>query len=295
VLARGQIVTPQDVSGLGRYVFVVAVPVLLFNSMAKLALPAMIDWTYLLAYYLAAYLVYGLAMFIGRTWFAQTPREQGVFGLAAAYSNLLLVGLPIISAAFGPQGLVPALLIVATNDFAMALTISVLAEASTLTRRAVLAQVGRLGAAFIRNPIIVGLLLGLLINRLGLQLPGPLADTADLIARSALPCALFMLGAVLSQQRLADFSAPAWTTLGLKLLLQPALVALLLWLIFPVSRGWAAVAVVMAGMPTAVNVSIFAKKYEAYVAPVAAATLLTSLLVMVSAPLLLVFLRQPGP
>jgi malonate transporter len=279
------------VGGLARYVVVVAVPILLFDSMAKLQLPATINWSFLLAYYLAAFLIYGLAMLIGRLWFAQSLREQGVFGLAASYSNLLLVGLPIVSGALGQQSLAPALLIVATNDFLMTLTVSLVAEAGTLSGRAVLVELGRLVARFIRNPIMLGLLAGLLVNRLGIQLPGMVADTTGLIARSALPCALFMLGAVLSQQRLADFSAPAWTTLGLKLLLQPALVALLLWLVFPVSRAWAAVAILMAGMPTAVNVSIFAKKYEACVAPVAAATLLTSLLVVVSSPLLLVIVR----
>ena len=78
---------------------------------------------------------------------------------------------------------------------------------------------------------------------------------------------------------------------GLKLLLQPALVAVILWLFFPTSRAWAAVALLMAGMPTAINVTAFAKKYEACVAPVAAATLLSSLLVIVSSPVLLVVLR----
>src|SRR5688572_2163005 len=100
VLARVGVLRPPEVAGLAPYVFNIAVPVLLFDSLAGLEFPAEINWGYLLAYYAAAFAVFGLGMLVSRWRFRHSVPEQGVFGMAAAYSNTLLIGLPVVVGAF---------------------------------------------------------------------------------------------------------------------------------------------------------------------------------------------------
>src|SRR5687767_10813094 len=80
LLARLGVLRPPDVTGLATYVFNIAAPVLLFHSLARLEIPAEINWGYLLAYYLAAFAVYGLGMLVSRWRFRHSRPEQGVFG-----------------------------------------------------------------------------------------------------------------------------------------------------------------------------------------------------------------------
>jgi predicted permease len=289
-LARSRLFGGADIAGLSRYVFDVGVPALLFDALANLDLPAVIDWRYLLAYYAAAFTIYAIGMLVSRLGFAHSLPEQGVFGMAASYSNTLLVGLPVALGAFGQAALLPMLLIIALHSGLLSLTVTVIAEAASgrgARRRAVVSMVAR---RMIANPITLGVVIGLAFNWLGWSLPGPLAEVVSLLAQSVMPCALFSLGASLTQYRLANYSLEAWVLVGLKLCLHPLLAWLVLSRVFHIQGLWAAVAVITAGSPIGVNVSVFAQKYQAGIAPVAAATLLSSVLGVVSLSVLLVLL-----
>lgn len=279
---------PQDIAGISRYVFNLAIPVLLFDAMATLDLPPQIEWPFLLCYYLAALAVFALGNRIGRVQFGYGRAAQGVFGLGASYSNMVLVGLPIISAGMGDAALLPMFLLISVQSATMFTAVTAVAEsgadAAKRRRDLILLPLQKLA----RNPILGGLLLGLLFNRLALPLPNPIADTIQLIRASALPCALFVMGASLSQYRLAGQFKPAWTLVGLKMGVQPLLVWLLGAYVFRLSAPWLPVAVMAAALPTGVNASIFAHKYDACIAPVTTATLISTLLAVVSLSLLLV-------
>jgi predicted permease len=279
---------PAAVDGLSRYVYYVAVPALLFYSLATLELPAQINWAFLLAYYLAAFTIYAVGMAISRWGFRHSLREQGVFGMGGSYSNTVIVGLPVVLGALGESALLPLLLIIALHSGLMSLAVATVAEADpgpgraaahSRRRMTVLAAVARRVAT---NPITLGLAAGLVVNWLGLSLPAPVAKVTDVLGQSVLPCALFVLGATLRQYRLARYSTEAWTLVGLKLVAHPLLAWLTAWYVFRLSGVWAAVAVVTAGLPIGVNVSVFANRYEACVPTVAAATLLSTVLAVVS-------------
>jgi predicted permease len=130
---------------------------------------------------------------------------------------------------------------------------------------------------------------GLVFNRLGLTLPEVAARTTQLVGQSVLPCALIMLGASLTQYRLSKYTQEAWVIVVLKLLVQPALLALLLIYVFPVSPLWLAVAILTAGLPTGITVTTFAYRYQACIPSVAAATLLSTVLAVGTLTVMLYF------
>jgi predicted permease len=290
LLARLGVLRPADVAGLSTYVFNIAAPVLLFNSLATEDFQAAFNWGYLLAYYLAAFAVFGLGMLIGRWRFGHSLPEQGMFGMAAAYSNTLLVGLPIIVAAFGDEALLPLLLIIAPHAALLSLAVVVIAEAGAGDGRRRWAAARATARKLLLNPILLGVALGLLANRLGIALPEVVARTTGLVGQSLLPCALVMLGASLAQYRLSRYTREAGVLVALKLLVQPALAALLLTYVFPVSPLWRAVAVITAGLPTGITVTTFAYRYQACIASVAAATLLSTLLAVATLAVMLAVL-----
>ncbi|MBK8905813.1 MAG: AEC family transporter [Anaerolineaceae bacterium] len=65
---RGGVLKARDVAGLSRFVFNIALPVLLFQSLATVSLPERLDWHFLLAYYLVVLVIYGLGMVLSRRW-----------------------------------------------------------------------------------------------------------------------------------------------------------------------------------------------------------------------------------
>ena len=280
LLAYFEFFKQEEIAGIARFVFTVAIPLMLFNSMANITLPETIEWGFLLSYYLAAFLIYGLGIFLGRTQFSYGLTEQGVFGLGCAYSNSVLIGIPVTISAFGDEGQLPLFLLISIHSALMFFTVTLIAETGGAGESNYLNIAWLSLKKIIANPIVLGLMLGLLTNWLALALPEAIDNTIAWIARAALPCALFVLGASLSRYQLAGQFTQAGTIITLKMLLHPLLVAFFAFYIFQVQYVWGAVAVLIAAMPIGINSYVFAEKYQASVAPLATAILLSTMFAM---------------
>ena len=88
---------------------------------------------------------------------------------------------------------------------------------------------------------------------------------------------LFMVGKKLSEGR-----AETLAMTGTKLLLHPALTALLLIFVFPTDPTWMKVAILMAALPTGTGSFVLAQAYGVYVLRTSSATLATTVLSVVT-------------
>ena len=84
-----------------------------------------------------------------------------------------------------------------------------------------------------------------------------------MLGASAVPCALFALGASLAGYPLTGDVPPALFLVTLKLLVQPALVWILAVPVLGLEGIWVPVAVTMAAMPSGINVYLFGTRYDA--------------------------------
>lgn len=281
------VVSARDITGISKFVFNIAIPVLLFNSLAQVELPDQFNWQFLLSYYAVVVLIYALGIWLSSRWFAHSPQEQGIFGLGAAYSNTILVGLPVISTGLGDAALLPLFMLISIHSAVLFFMVMVLMERGNGAHR----SPGQIAVQTVknltRNPIILGLAVGLLVNLLAIPIPALIEEPLSLLGRASLPCALFALGASLNSYKIAGHLAEAWTMIGLKMALQPLLVWVLAFLVFHLDPLWVAVAVMTAGMPVGVNAYIFAEKYQVGMATLSTAVLLSTVLTVVSQSVLL--------
>ncbi|MCB9077556.1 MAG: AEC family transporter [Anaerolineaceae bacterium] len=289
VTAYRGVLDERDIKGISRFVFTIIIPMLLFKSLAHIELPPQIQWQFLLSYYGVVLFIYGLAVWTSKRWFVHSPQEQGIFGLGSTYSNMILVGLPVISAGLGDQALLPLFMLVSIHSALLFFIVMLLLERANgggeqRSPRQIALQTAR---NLMRNPIIIGLVLGLGFNWLAIPIPALIDDTLDIISRATLPCALFVLGASLNAYKITGHLTEAWTMIGLKMVLQPLLVWVLAFLVFHIDPLWGVVAVMAAGMPIGVNAYLFAVEYQAGVATLSTAILLSTLLAVVSQSVLL--------
>ena len=126
--AYAGILKERDVDGLSRFVFNIALPVLLFNSLAHVVLPKEFNWQFLFSYYLVVLIIFGLGMLLSKKWFASSVQEQGIFSLGSSFSNLMLVGLPIISAGLGEEALLPLFMLVSVHSATLFLITTIVVE-----------------------------------------------------------------------------------------------------------------------------------------------------------------------
>lgn len=279
--------------GLVAFVFNFAIPFLLFRSLAQTELPTDMRWGFLVAFYGGSFVTYGLGMALGRWVFHRRLDGQAIFGMSAGFSNTVLLGLPILLTAYGPEASLPTFLIIAFHGPTLMPLTTALIQMGKGGRVSPGEQARVVLLELVRNPIIMGILAGLAANFVGLSLPGPIDRVVELLGAAAVPCALFSLGASLGTYPLTGDVAPALCILPLKLVLHPLLVWILAVPVLGLTGIWVPVAVTMAAMPSGVNAYLFGAHYDA--APgVAARTLLLGTVASVGTISLVLFLFTRG-
>jgi predicted permease len=284
-----RVLDEDGVKGLVSFVFNFAIPILLFRSLAQTELPPDIQWAFLISYFGGALLVFGGGLLLGGLLFHRTLADRAIFGMGAGFSNTVLIGIPVLFTAYGPEATLPTLLIIAFHGpLLMSLTAGLI-QVGREDGGALGGQARAIGLDLIRNPIIVGILLGLLANLGGIGLPGFIDGVAEMMGSAAVPCALFALGGSLACYPMTGDVPPALALSVLKLVVHPALVWLLGVFVFGLEGIWVQVAVTMAAMPSGINVYLFGARYDA--APgVAARTVLVTNVISVATLSFVLFL-----
>ncbi|KAA2234651.1 AEC family transporter [Salinarimonas soli] len=273
VAVRTRLVSERAGEGLSEFVYTLAVPCLIFRTLARAEVPAVQPWGYWIAYFAGVAVVWALAMLVAGRLFGLAPAERVLAGFSAGQSNTVLVGVPIILRAYGEEGAVPLFLLIAVHLPIMVAAASLLIEG----RDASLIGIVR---RLLVNPIIVAILLGSAARPLGAFIPEPAWRIAELIGSAAVPCALFAMGAALHRYGLtAGLPLPTIVS-GLKLVLHPLIVYWLATRVFTMPPAWTGVAVLFAACPTGVNAYLLAERYRQGVALTSSAVSLSTMLAM---------------
>ena len=257
--------------GLSDFVFVLAVPCLLFTTLAKAEIPAAQPWGYWIAYFSALAVVWALAMLIAKRFFRRRGPELVVSGFAAAQSNTVFVGVPMILKAYGAAGAVPLGLLLAVHLPVTMTVATLLAEGRSTSPLMLLKRL-------FGHPIIIGILLGSAARPFVQMIPQPLWTIVDLLAAAAVPCALISLGIAMRRYGLASGLRLPAVLSALKLLLHPLLVYVLAVHVFSMPPHWSGVAVLFAACPCGINAYLFAERYKQGVADASSAITLSTLI-----------------
>ena len=186
---------------LSEFVFVVAIPLLVFRIMATADLGSISAWRLWLAFFAAFVVSWMAGTMMTRRLFGRDARAGLVAGLAAGYGNTTLIGIPLALAAFGADGSVPMALIIAVQ-LPMMMTAVGLLMVRAEQQDGVLESAGSRSGSVLRsiaenlvgNPIVLGLAAGLAWRLSGLPLSGLPADVVNRLADVAATLALFAMG-----------------------------------------------------------------------------------------------------
>ncbi len=174
-----------------------AIPCLLFNALSSIDLDKGFDLPLLFSFYTGAASGFVLGLVLGRLLIGRPWPDAVAIGFCCMFSNSVLLGLPITELAYGVDALAGNYAIVALHApfcyFVGVTAMEIVRGAGKSPLHAAL----HVCEAMFNNALIVGAVLGLLVNVFEIGVPGVLSDAIDLLSRAALPAALFGLGGVL--------------------------------------------------------------------------------------------------
>jgi predicted permease len=240
----------------------VALPFLLFRTMLTSDFGGLAPWSLWIAYFTAAAVSWALGQLIAYHVLGRDGRGSIIAGVAASFSNLVLLGLPFMLAMFGQPGVSVLSLIVAVHlPTMLAVSIVMFAAAGGEGAPRGWAAVREFAVTLATNAMIVGIVAGLLWRLSGIAMPALPMRLVDTFAGVAGPLALFAMGMGLGRFPLRANLGQAAIMAALKLVFMPG-IALGMALLLGLPPLAAKVLVVAAGLPTGVNPYLFAVRFR---------------------------------
>lgn len=288
---RWRILGGEASAALTAFVSYFALPVLFFGTLARTPVHAVLDLKLMEGFSIVVVASFLVGMV--STWLAVRGglARMSLQGIASSWGNVGYMGVPICLAAFGEAGLPPAMLaVIVTSIISMVFGVMLIELEVAAGQGPILTF---FGAAWnvARNPLPLSIAAGLAYSGLVLPLPTPVEKWIDLLGAAAAPCALFAIGLFLSDKSVKSGLAEAGLATLIKLLLQPALAAVVLPYFLDLKSVAGQAALIMAALPTAANAFVLAKQFDVQVEQNTASVLLSTAFSVVTVSALLVWLR----
>lgn len=221
----------QEATALNRIAFLVLQPALIYPLIIGLDFGAF-DFAAIGVYFLCEILTFALSYLVARRVFGREHLESWLLAMAVIFVNSLLYIWPVSFLIYGETAALPITGIVAL-DATLWFSFFIVSMELMAGDRTQGGAVGRIT----RNPILIAIALGLVVNLSGLATPEPLLTAFHFSGAAAAPLTLFALGVILSGHALMPSPVVAGIA-ALKLLVFPLAVVGALSLMLP-DNAWA--------------------------------------------------------
>ncbi len=272
-------IAKSSLTDMNNLVFYVAIPCLLFNSVATNDTVIKGLTNLFLTYYIAVSFIYIFSFAIGRHFFKLTVKESAVMAMASTFSNNLMVAFPILQFTWGEEATVRLFALLTIHaTFLWGITLILIEIGNQNAQSRWHKSLKAIFLNLMKNPILVALTLASLWKLSHIPVPNFLANFTYFTGKMAAPLTLFILGVRLSSLSLNENKREPSFIVAMKCLVFPILVWSLGRYVFKLDDISVYVTTIMAAASVGVNPYILAQQYHIYERRVASAFLLSVLL-----------------
>jgi malonate transporter and related proteins len=263
--------------GLVHFAYNVAMPALLFVTIAQEPARNLLEWRFLMAFGGGSVLCFALVFLAARVASGRDLASSTIHGMMAAMTNTGFVALPILHSIYGQPAVLPAAIATVFVAAVMFPATVILLESAGRGAHGPSTGTAVLVKQTVLNPMLLSTLIGLAWAIAGWSIPPPIAAYLNIFAAALTPCALFAIGLSLSIEGLRANLSASIALAAVKLVIMP-LVVYGLCVATGLNPLYTIAAVVCAAVPTAKTVYILAGEYKVEEPLVAATVSLTTLL-----------------
>lgn len=255
LLKRLGVINDEFANVANKYVFKLALPVLLFKDIATTSIMKNMNIRFVCFCFFGTIIMFTITWIFG-LFYCKDKTMLGSFVQSAARGSAAVLGVAFVENICGNSGMAPLMIVSAVPLFNV---ISVIVL--TFGGKNVESKSSGIKTAFInvlKNPIIIGILLGIPFSLLNIEIPTIPLRTINYIAQTATPVALIAIGAGFDTRSSLTRLKPSLVATFIKLIVLPALMLPVAILMGFDSSELIAI-LIMAGAPSTVSGFIMAK------------------------------------
>lgn len=290
VLHQTGLLTEEFCSVANKYVFQIALPVLLFKDISAMDLRSDFNFTFVL-YCMIVTTVMFLGIWALAALFMPDKDLVGAFSQAAARSSAAVLGIAFVENIYNDAGMTPMMIVAAVPLFNIYSVVILTFSAKHRTKGSGAIRKACINVA--KNPIILGILAGIPFSLWNIPIPTIPLKTITSISATATPIALLVVGAGFEGKKALAKRKPTAIAAAIKLVVLPALfLPIAAWCGFTGPEMLAIL--IMVGSPTTVSCYIMAKNMDNDGELSSSIIVVTTLLSSVTLTLWIFLLRSMG-
>ncbi len=295
-------ISAGSVKDLSNLVFLILIPALLFRTMGAVHLEKL-DLKPVGVYFLTVGIIFtGVLLWQGLS------RRGTVVALASIFSNTIMIGVPLVSLAYGEAALVYLFTLISLHALVLLTIATVVLEFAVVHERTQHAKtesgqrthdrdtatsIAKNVVLAMRNAIIhpvpLPIIAGLLFAQTGWTIPAVVDRPLQLLGSAFGPLALVLVGVTLAHTQVGAHIKGAFAISIVKNALHPALMATMGWA-FGLSGMPLTVMIVAASLPVGANVFLFSQRYHVAQELITASVAITTAVALVSVTLVMTWL-----
>lgn len=261
IIKKLNVVDEQFVDKANKYVFNLALPMMLFKDIAEADVRSDFNITFVLYCMLVTTICF-LVIWILTEVFMKDNTMKGSFIQGSCRSSAAILGLAFIQNMYSDTGMAP-LMIVSAVPLYNIFSVIVLTFKSNNSEKSSSAKenIKKASINILKNPIIIGIFLGLPFSILQIKFPVVIEKTITSVASTATPIALIVIGAGFEGRNAIKKMKPTLVGSTIKLVLQAAIfLPVAIWMGF---RNQELMAIlIMLASPSTVSCYIMAKNMD---------------------------------
>ncbi|MCM1459716.1 MAG: AEC family transporter [Bacteroides sp.] len=259
ILKRIHFLTEEFATIANKYVFVVALPAMLFQDIAFSDISKNMNLKFFLFCFITTITMFLFVWLIAKL-FIKDKTRIGAFAQASARSSAAVLGVAFVENISGNIGSTP-LMIVASVPFFNILSVIILVCNANSDETVKRGKIKNSLVNIAKNPIIIGILLGLIVSFVKLPIPAIASKSIGYIARTATPIALIAVGAGFNVDEALVCLKPALASTFIKLIGLPLIYLPIAYKMGFVDSEMVAILVMLAS-PTTVSSYVMAKSMD---------------------------------
>lgn len=274
---------------LTRLLFYIVMPITLFIDIALLPIHDLLYWPYLAAYLVSSCIMIMTSLLTSYYGLKRKKADLVINAMAASHTNTAYLAIPIFLLLF--HTFTPVAGAIVVQLFFNLIIIFCLETFSNPDAKQSIKL--RVFNSFWKAPILIGILCGLIVSLIHFPLPTFIQSTCLTTQKAAPFIALFALGLSLITTK-STFTRKDYGEIGLLVVLKNALHPIIAFFIghflFSLPIFWLRSLVLIAAMPTAKNLFVFAKQYRTGTQRASVIIVITTLISIISINLILLWL-----
>jgi malonate transporter and related proteins len=277
---------------LNRFAVYLALPSLMFVAMSKITPDQVRELGFVGAFVGGFSASFAVAFAISRLR-GRRVANASIEGLDAGYSNVGFMGIPMCLLVFGPESAPVSIIATLFTACVLFLFAVVIVEIDLQKGPSFWSTWTKVVSSLLRSPLLIAPVAGLAVGLSGLTVPAPLVSFTTLLGGAASPTALICIGLFLAQERMVIQDATSIGILvSLKLILQPAVTALLAFHVFSMPPLWSHSAVILSALPIGSGPFTIAKLYGLEAGVTSGSILASHVFAVLTVSLLVAWLAQ---